>query len=99
MDGVYFIILKEIFIKENLKMIKQMDMENITIKMEEFIQVIGLTIINMVLVQNYGVIQLNIMENIIMVKKKGQELFFGQINQFIKENGKIILLKDMEFIK
>jgi hypothetical protein len=46
MDGVYFNILKEIYIKENLKMIKQMDMENIIMKMEEFIQVIGLMIFN-----------------------------------------------------
>ena len=48
MDGVYFIILKEIHIKEDLKMIKQMDMENITMKMEEFILAIGLMITKMV---------------------------------------------------
>jgi hypothetical protein len=48
MDGVYFIILKEIYIKEDLKMIKQMDLGNITMKTEEFILAIGLMITKMV---------------------------------------------------
>jgi hypothetical protein len=48
MDGEYFIIPKEIYIKEDLKIIKQMDLGNITMKTEEFILAIGLIITKMV---------------------------------------------------
>ena len=73
-------------------------MENIIMKMEVYTLGIGLTIFNLVQVLNFGGIRLNIMENIIMVKKKELELFTGLIIQFIKENGKIMLLKGMAYI-
>jgi hypothetical protein len=47
-DGVFLIILKVIYIKGNLRMIRQMDMENIIMKMVEYIQDIGLMIYNLV---------------------------------------------------
>ena len=48
-DGVFLIILKVIYIKGNLRMIRQMDMENIIMKMVEYIQDIGLMIFNSVM--------------------------------------------------
>jgi hypothetical protein len=47
-DGVFLIILKVIYIKGNLRMIRQMDMENIIMKMVEYIQDIGLMIYSLV---------------------------------------------------
>ena len=47
-DGVFLIILKVIYIKGNLRMIRQMDMESIIMKMVEYIQDIGLMIYNLV---------------------------------------------------
>jgi hypothetical protein len=47
-DGVFLIILKVIYIKGNLRMIRQMDMENIIMKMVEYIQDIGLMIFSLV---------------------------------------------------
>lgn len=79
-------------------MIKPMDMENIIMIMVEYIQDIGLMISNMGQVQNYGGIHLNIMEIIIMVKKKEQEHFYGLIMHYIKGNGRKTLQKDMVFI-
>ena len=48
-DGVFLIIQKVIYIKDNLRMIRQMDMENIIMKMVEYIQDIGLMIFNSVM--------------------------------------------------
>jgi hypothetical protein len=47
-DGVFLIILKVIYIKGNLRMIRQMDMESIIMKMVEYIQDIGLMIYSLV---------------------------------------------------
>ena len=47
-DGVFLIIQKVIYIKVNLRMIRQMVMENIIMKMVEYIQDIGLMIFSLV---------------------------------------------------
>jgi hypothetical protein len=47
-DGVFLIIQKVIYIKVNLRMIRQMVMENIIMKMVEYIQDIGLMIYSLV---------------------------------------------------
>ena len=73
-------------------------MVNIIMKMEEYIQDIGLMTFKMEQVKNYGEIHLNIMENISMVKKKESEHFYGQIIHYIKDNGKIMQQKDLVFI-
>ena len=59
---------------------------------------IGQMIYNLEQGMNYGMILQLIMEIIIMGKKMELELIYGKIKLCIKENGKIILYMDLEFI-
>ena len=47
---------------------------------------------------NFGWTLLIILVNIPMEKKKEQEHIYGRINPNMKDNGEIIILKDMEYI-
>ena len=98
MGGVFLIIQMEMFIKENLKKILQMVMENIIMRMVLYIMGIGQMILSLGQDMKYGMTLQIIMEIIKMVKKMEQEHIYGQIKLYIKENGKKILFKDLEFI-
>ena len=75
-----------------------MVMENIIMKMVQYIMGIGQMILSLEQAMNYGMTPQIIMEIIKMVKKMESEHIYGQIKQYTKENGKKILFKDMEFI-
>ena len=98
MDGVFFIIQMEMYIKENLKKILQMAMENFIMRMVLYIMGIGQMILSLEQGMKYGMILQIIMEIIKMEKKMEQEHIYGQIKLYIKENGKKILFKDLAFI-
>ena len=51
----------------------------------------------MVSVMKYGLIHLNIMGIIMMGKNMGQVLMYGLIKRDMRENGKIMSEKDLEF--
>jgi hypothetical protein len=61
----------EIYLKENMKKIDQVAMENLQIKMVQYIMDIGLMILNLELDMKYGMIHQHIVGNIITEKKKG----------------------------
>ena len=75
-----------------------MVMENITIKMGVFIQDIGNKIFKKILVQKYGMIIRDIQDNIPMGKKKELELIYYPMVLNIKENGEIIIQKDLVYL-
>ena len=75
-----------------------MVMANIFTKMVQFIMEIGQMIHNMEQDMKFGMILRLIMEIIIMEKKMELGHIYGKINLCIKENGKIILWKVLEFI-
>ena len=79
-------------------MVSQKDMENIIIKKKLYIMDIGSMIYSMALDMKYGLNRQNIMGIIMMGKNMEQVHIFGPIKLNMKENGKMILEKDMEFI-
>ena len=75
-----------------------MVMVNITIKMGVFIQDIGNKTFKKILVQKYGMIIRDIQDNIQMGKKNELELIYYPMVLNIKENGEIIIQKDLVYL-
>ena len=75
-----------------------MVMENIIMKMVQYIMGIGQMILSLEQDMNYGMTPQIIMEIIKMVKQMESEHIYGQIKLYIKENGEKILFRDLEFI-
>ena len=76
--------------KENLMMIKQMDLEFIIIPMEQSMLGIGKMIFNKVMEQKHGRMDKNIKDNIKEEKDKVKELIYLLMDQNIVDNGMII---------
>ena len=89
MGGVFLIIQMEMFIKENLKKILQMVMENIIMRMVLYIMGIGQMILSLGQDMKYGMTLQIIMEIIKMVKKMEQEHIYGQIINSLLAFGKM----------
>ena len=75
----------ETFIKAFGNKIKQMEKENISIIMEQNIKEDGLMINRMDLAYKFGQTVQYIKDNILMVKKKAMENFYGLMDLAIKE--------------
>ena len=69
MDEGYTGIKIMIYTRENIKIIELVTMGNIIMEMELFIMDIGLMVFNLELDMKFGMILLNIQENIKMAKK------------------------------
>ena len=83
MDKELLYGIVEMFMKDNGKMMSNMDMENIIIKMVIIIKDNGLMIREMDMVSNYSFIL--------------QVFFIGMMEENIKENGKMIKDMDQEY--
>ena len=70
MDGEYWNLKMEIYLKGNMKMIDQVGMENLQIEMVQYIMDIGLMIPNLELDMKYGMTHQHIVVSIITEKKK-----------------------------
>lgn len=79
-------------------MVSQKDMENIIIKKKLYIMDIGSMTYSMVSDMKYGLNHQNILGIIMMGKNMELVHIFGPIKLNMKESGKMILEKDMEFI-
>lgn len=79
-------------------MIKLMDMVSILMLMDQSMKEIGKMIYNMVKVLKLGLMDLNILDSILMVRNKGKENMNGQMDHIMMVIGMIIKLQDLEHI-
>ena len=92
-EMVNFIILMEIYMKENGTEIKRLDMEFILVKTVPDMKVIGKMICNTGKGMKCGKMDRSTMETIGMVRKTEQETINGKINLIIKVSGSKIKYK------
>lgn len=79
-------------------MIKLMDMVSILMQMAQSMKEIGKMIYNMVKVLKLGLMDLNILDSISMVRNKEKENMNGQMDHIMMVIGMIIKLQDLELI-
>lgn len=75
-----------------------MDMVSILMLMDQSMKEIGKMIYNMVKVLKLGLMDLNILDSILMVRNKGKENMNGQMDHIMMVIGMIIKLQDLEHI-
>lgn len=75
-----------------------MDMVSILMLMDQSMKEIGRMIYNMVKVLKLGLMDLNILDSILMVRNKGKENMNGQMDHIMMVIGMIIKLQDLEHI-
>lgn len=79
-------------------MIKLMDMVSILMQMAQSMKEIGKMIYNMVKVLKLGLMDLNILDSISVVRNKEKENMNGQMDHIMMVIGMIIKLQDLELI-
>lgn len=75
-----------------------MDMVSILMLMDQSMKEIGRMIYNMVKVLKLGLMDLNILDSILMVRNKEKENMNGQMDHIMMVIGMIIKLQDLEHI-
>lgn len=75
-----------------------MDMVSILMPMDQSMKEIGKMIYNMVKVLKLGLMDLNILDSILMVRNKEKENMNGQMDHIMMVIGMIIKLQDLEHI-
>lgn len=73
-------------------------MVSILMLMDQSMKEIGRMIYNMVKVLKLGLMDLNILDSILMVRNKGKENMNGQMDHIMMVIGMIIKLQDLEHI-
>lgn len=73
-------------------------MVSILMLMDQSMKEIGKMIYNMVKVLKLGLMDLNILDSILMVRNKGKENMNGQMDHIMMVIGMIIKLQDLEHI-